>query len=123
MENKGLILSPILREGMVLQRDKTNRIYGTDSLAEMVTVSFNGKEYCARVSDNHEFSVELPPVPSGGPYCITVKGSSEITISDILFGDVYILSGQSNMELPVRRVLDVSAEEVSRTNILRYDSI
>lgn len=118
MENKGLILSPILREGMVLQRDKTNRIYGTDSLAEMVTVSFNGKEYCARVSDNHEFSVELPPVPSGGPYCITVKGSSEITISDILFGDVYILSGQSNMELPVRRVLDVSAEEVSRTNIL-----
>ncbi|MDF2942351.1 MAG: sialate O-acetylesterase [Herbinix sp.] len=116
MEEKGLVLSPILCDGMILQREVCNRIYGTEKKADTVTVCFMDKEYSARVEDNFDFSVELPPVEAGGPYRITVKGSSEITISDILFGDVYLLSGQSNMELPIRRVLDVSANEIKNTS-------
>ncbi|HWT73482.1 MAG TPA: sialate O-acetylesterase [Mobilitalea sp.] len=115
MNGKGLILAPIFSDGMILQRDTTNCIYGSDTKSETITVSFMNAEYSGKVNDNQEFSVTLPPVPAGGPYRMTIKGSNEIIISDILFGDVYILSGQSNMELPVRRVLEVSAEEISNT--------
>jgi sialate O-acetylesterase len=123
MFQTGLKLSPIFCDGMILQRDTINRIYGEETLAETVTISFMGEEYSTKVYDNCEFSIEIPPVPAGGPYTMTIQGSSRITISDILFGDVYILSGQSNMELPIRRVLDVSAEEISKTseqNIRQY---
>lgn len=115
MSNNGLSLSPILSDGMVLQRDTFNHIYGTETIADMVTVQFMNKKYTARVDKNHEFSVELPPTQAGGPYSITVCGSNEIILKDVLFGDVYILSGQSNMELPICRVLDVSAEEIKNT--------
>lgn len=115
MEEKGLKLAPIFCSGMILQRDTQNCIYGLDTEAQVVTVKFNGSEYTAKVEENNEFKIILPPVNAGGPYELTVIGSSEQTISDILFGDVYICSGQSNMELPIRRVLRVSKEEVSRT--------
>lgn len=116
MERGMLTLSPILCDGVILQRDSVNRIYGTETAKDTVTVHFMGNEYCAKVDQNFDFCVDLPPVAAGGPYSMTVTGSREITISDILFGDVYILSGQSNMELPIRRVLDVSAEEISKSS-------
>ena len=112
---QGLTLSPILCDGMILQRDVINFIYGSDTGASSVTVCFMNSEYKAKVEDNHDFCVELPPMEAGGPHDLTVKGSCEITIKDILFGDVYILSGQSNMVLPLRRVLDISAKEVEST--------
>lgn len=115
MSIKGLTLSPILCDGIILQRDVNNLIYGTDTEAVTVTVCFMGAQYNTKVDDNHEFFIELPPVEAGGPYSLTVKGSSEITLKDIWFGDVYILSGQSNMELPIRRVLDVSGDEIENT--------
>lgn len=116
MDTDRLILSPILCDGMILQRDEINYIYGKEMAAATVTVFFMGAEYCARTDENNDFCVELPPVAAGGPYTLTVKGSTEITLKDILFGDVYILSGQSNMELPLRRVLDVSAKEIKNTS-------
>lgn len=115
MCKNGLTLSPILCDGMILQRDTYNRIYGFDTDAASITVCFMDFEYYVKVDENHDFSMEIPPVAAGGPYSLTVKGSSEITISDILFGDVYILSGQSNMELPIRRVLDVSENEIENS--------
>lgn len=115
MKGTGLTLSPILCDGMVLQRDSNNCIYGTETKADTVTVHFLDSEYSAKINDDYEFNIVLPPVSAGGPYTITIKGSSEITITDILFGDVYLLSGQSNMELPIRRVLDVSGDEISKT--------
>jgi sialate O-acetylesterase len=116
MYEAGLKLPPIYCDGMILQRDSINRIYGTDTQADTVTVCFMDTEYKSKVNDDHEFCVELPPVAAGGPYSMTVAGSGKIIISDILFGDVYILSGQSNMELPVRRVLDISADEIGKTS-------
>lgn len=115
MEENGLTLAPILCDGMVLQRDAVNRIYGTETKAETVTVFFMNSRFSVPVDENSDFCVELPPVGAGGPCCIKIIGSREITINNILFGDVYILSGQSNMELPVRRVLDVSEEEIRDT--------
>ena len=114
MEKQGLMLAPILSDGMILQREISNYIYGREDIAASVIVSLLGVEYYTEVDEKHEFSVELPPFPAGGPYKITVKGSSEITLQDVLVGDVYLLSGQSNMELPIRRVLDVSGEEIAQ---------
>jgi sialate O-acetylesterase len=85
MKENELTLSPILCDGMILQRDVCNRIYGMETKADSVTVCFMDKEYSTRVDNNLEFSVELPPIAAGGPYSLTVKGSSEITLSDILF--------------------------------------
>lgn len=115
MDEGGLRLAPIFSDGMILQRDEINHIYGKEMLADTVTLDFLDHKYEARVNEAREFSIALPPVAAGGPYSIRITGSSTLTISDILFGDVYILSGQSNMELPIRRVLDVSAEEISQT--------
>ena len=114
MEKQGLMLAPILSDGMIFQREVSNYIYGREDMAASVIVSFMGADYYAEVDEKYEFYVELPPVPAGGPYKITVKGSSEITLQDVLVGDVYLLSGQSNMELPIRRVLDVSGEEIAQ---------
>ncbi len=114
MEKQGLMLAPILSDGMILQREVSNYIYGREDIAASVIVSLLGVEYYAEVDEKREFSVELPPFPAGGPYKITVKGSTEITLQDVLVGDVYLLSGQSNMELPIRRVLDVSGEEIAQ---------
>jgi sialate O-acetylesterase len=114
-KENGLKLAPILCNGMILQRDTQNLIYGIDSLSKTIVVEFMNQEYHSQVKETGEFSIELPPISAGGPYEMYIKGSSEIILSDIWFGDVFILSGQSNMELPIRRVLDVSAEEIGNT--------
>lgn len=116
MCNSGLKLSPMISDGMILQRDTVNYIYGSDYGVDEIVISFNGVEYRSGLDENSEFKIPLPPIKAGGPYDLTVKGSSEIIIRDILFGDVYICCGQSNMELPIRRVLRVSEQEVLHTD-------
>ena len=115
MEKSGLYLAPIFCDGVILQRDAENKIYGMDYDSHIVSVLFLGEEYVADVIDN-AFSIALPAMKAGGPYEIRVSGSSNITISDVYFGDVYWLAGQSNMELPIKRVLDVSGDEIKTTN-------
>lgn len=115
MDNKGLKLAPIFCDRMVLQRDTVNYIYGSDPETDEVTITLAGAEFCAKADEKHEFRISLPPMKAGGPYDLRIIGSSEIRITDVLFGDVYICSGQSNMELPVRRVLKVSEQEVRNT--------
>lgn len=115
MGEKGLTIAPIFGDGMILQRDTYNRIYGKETMASTVSVLFQDTIYSADVDCKNNFTIELPPVKAGGPYSMKVMGSSEIVFTDILFGDVYLLSGQSNMELPLQRVLDVSGEEIEQT--------
>ena len=115
MEKKGLKLAPIFCNGMILQRDTVNHIYGTDELCKNITIHFRNHEYHALVDENGDFCAEIPPVNAGGPYEMIIEGSESIHISDILFGDVFLLTGQSNMELPIRRVLDVSAKEIANS--------
>lgn len=116
LNNMGLVLAPIFCDGMILQRDTEVSIYGTDYMAESVSILFMGTKYSSKVTESGDFSVKLPPVAAGGPYDVTVVGSKTIRISDVFFGDVYLLAGQSNMELPLRRVMDVSSEEINCTN-------
>ncbi len=97
-------LPRLISDGMVLQRDTKVRIWGWSSPGEEIELSFNNIQYKTKASEGGSWEIALPPQSAGGPYEMILKGKNEIKVSDILFGDVWICSGQSNMELPMERV-------------------
>jgi len=94
-----LRLAPIFSDHMVLCRDRNVRIFGKAHSGDTVTVSIHDHIVSAAAVKGN-FEIILPPVPSGGPYTMTVTDCKSIlTFSDILIGDVYFAGGQSNMEM------------------------
>jgi len=94
-------LPNVLSSHMVLQRNQPIHLWGWASPDENVTVDFHGVRAIGTADDLGHWSVYLPPEPAGGPYALTVSASNTINLSDILVGDVWFASGQSNMELPL----------------------
>lgn len=103
-------LPSVLSDGMVLQRERPVRIWGTADPGEEVTVTFRKKKYAARADEAGKWQVVMPAMKAGGPYEMAVN---EVTVKDILIGDVWLCAGQSNMELTVARVADMFAKETS----------
>ncbi len=103
-------LPSLLSDGMVLQRDVPNKIWGTADAGESITVRWQKKTYTTTADDNGAWSVLLPATKAGGPYALLVGDQQ---VSNILVGDVWLCSGQSNMELPVSRVTDMFADEIA----------
>ncbi|MGC9150985.1 MAG: sialate O-acetylesterase [Microbacter sp.] len=97
-------LPKLVSNGMVLQRDVHVKVWGWADPSELVTVKFLGKTYSSTTDQHGNWSVMLPQLKAGGPFSMTIQGSNTIQLSNILIGDVWLCSGQSNMELPVRRV-------------------
>lgn len=91
-------LPKLVSDGMVLQRDSKVKIWGWASKNEKVAVKFKDKTYKTRADAKGQWSVLLAPMKAGGPYTMEITGRNEITINDILIGDVWLCSGQSNME-------------------------
>jgi sialate O-acetylesterase len=91
-------LPGLVSNGMVLQRNKTVHIWGWASADELVSVTFNGQTIKAKVKDDKRWDVYLSPMQAGGPYDMVVKGNNTIKLINILIGDVWLCSGQSNME-------------------------
>jgi len=87
---------------MVVQRDRPIHIWGWSDPGEAVSVSLNGATGTDTSDKYGRWSVYLPPEPAGGPYAINITGSSAITLEDVLIGDVWFASGQSNMEMPLK---------------------
>ncbi|MBR3057179.1 MAG: hypothetical protein IKG93_04325 [Clostridiales bacterium] len=108
-------LAGIFSSGMVLQRDKECAIWGKETQQSTVQVLFENKVYDAEVTDG-KFLVKLPAHEAVTDCRIEVSGSTKIVLEDVCFGDVYYLSGQSNMELPVYRTRDISAEEIDASD-------
>ncbi|ACU08178.1 protein of unknown function DUF303, acetylesterase putative [Flavobacteriaceae bacterium 3519-10] len=106
-------LPALVSDGMVLQRDQPVKIWGTADAGEKVQVKFQNKKYFVKADAKGNWSVSLPAQKAGGPYLMTVN---EITLNDILFGDVWLVSGQSNMELPMYRVKPLYEDELSSAN-------
>jgi sialate O-acetylesterase len=94
-------LPHMLSDHAVLQRQMPVHIWGWADAGEKVTVSFHGQTQMAVADDLGRWSVHLRPEQAGGPYVLTVQGSSTIRLEDILVGDVWFASGQSNMEMPL----------------------
>ncbi len=101
---------------MVLQRDVEIPIWGWASANEKIVVRFNGKTYKTTASASGEWKVNLRKMKSGGPYTMTVSGKNKVDIKDILIGDVWLCTGQSNMvhQLDIHDVL--YAEEIATAN-------
>src|SRR6201985_2899137 len=94
-------LPNVLSSHAVLQRDSPIHIWGWSDPNETVTVRFHDQTRTATANDLGPWSLWLMPEHAGGPYTLTAQGSSTVTLSDILIGDVWVASGQSNMEMPL----------------------
>ncbi|MFO1388396.1 sialate O-acetylesterase [Cellvibrio sp.] len=96
-------LPRLVSDGMVLQRDKPATLWGWADEGEQVTVAI-GKQKVTATTQDGRWQVKLKPLAAGGPYVLDIQGKNHIQVKDVLMGDVWIASGQSNMELPLRRV-------------------
>ena len=105
-------LPSLISDHMVLQRGTPVHIWGNAAPAEAVTVAFRGATRTATADDIGHWSVYLPPSDAGGPFELTVKGANAITLSDVLVGEVWVDSGQSNMEFALRTAMN-GADEVA----------
>lgn len=94
-------LPKIFGENMVLQRNKPIRIWGWVSVNEKVTVNFDKQTKITKADKSGKWEVMLSPEIAGGPYKLLVKGKNQISIDNVLVGEVWICSGQSNMQMPV----------------------
>lgn len=90
-------LPRLIRDSMILQRDDTVQLWGWASSHEKLQVRFKGKQYRTSADAKGNWSVKLPPTPAGGPYTIDITGKNKISLREVLFGDVWFCSGQSNM--------------------------
>ncbi|SFC70724.1 sialate O-acetylesterase [Spirosoma endophyticum] len=90
-------LPKLISDGMVLQRDATLKIWGWATPGERITIRFNKNNYKTVTEANGQWQVKLPPMPAGGPYSMDIVGNAQLTVKDILVGDVWFCSGQSNM--------------------------
>src|SRR5258708_4555035 len=88
-------------EGMVLQQKSKAKIWGTANKDEAVAVTFRGKKLDVERDDKGNWLAEIDTGDAGGPFEMTITGDNTITYKDILVGEVWICSGQSNMEWSV----------------------
>ena len=105
----------ILGSHMVLQRNAPIVLWGWDESGQKVTVSLGSDSTNTTTDGQGQWMVELKPLEAGGPHKIEIQGSSSITLEDILIGEVWLCSGQSNMEWTVRASLNPK-EEASNGN-------
>jgi sialate O-acetylesterase len=109
-------LPRLVRDSMILQRDANVKIWGWAAANEKVSVKFNGKIYKAKTGADNKWMVSLPATKAGGPYTIDIAASNRILIKEILFGDVWLCSGQSNM-VHQMNIHDVTyAKEIAAAN-------
>lgn len=116
-------LPRLVSDNMVLQRDTDVRVWGWASSEEKITVSFNKKNYTTQAGANGDWQVTLPRLKSGGPYTMLVKGNNnQVEIKNVMVGDVWVCSGQSNMELNMQRVEPLYKDLIADANneFIRY---
>ena len=94
-------LPKIFGDNMVLQRNKPINIWGWASPNEKVMVQFAKQSKNVTANNNGKWLVTLNAETAGGPYNLKVTGNNQIEISNILVGEVWVCSGQSNMEMPI----------------------
>lgn len=114
-------LPKILTSHAVLQRDQPIHIWGWSDPGEQVSVALDGANATTTGDRLGHWSLYLPPQSAGGPYTLTVAGTNKITLEDLLIGDVWFASGQSNMEMPLSgfagsAVVKNSAQEIKNAN-------
>ncbi len=118
-------LPALLADHMVIQRGLPVHVWGMAAPHEPVSATFRGETKSTAADDNGRFSIFLSPGEAGGPFQLIVKGSNTITLPDILVGDVWVASGQSNMEFAMNSLAnpqpEIAAAQYPRIRIFRVD--
>ena len=115
-------LPQLFQSGMVLQRGKPIPVWGKADAGEQVVVSWQKKQYTATADANGRWRVDLPKMKAGGPYTLEVSvvgGSANdaIQLTDVMVGDVWLLSGQSNIDVTIERVYPQYVDEIENFNL------
>ncbi len=106
-------LHALFTDGAVLQRELPVPVWGTANDGEKVTVSLAGQTATTTAKDG-KWQVKLKPLKAGGPHVLTVEGTNKLEVKDVLVGEVWLCSGQSNMAFTLNRA-DISAEAAAKS--------
>lgn len=110
-----LKLPSVIGSHMVLQRDQPVPLWGWEEPGTTVTATLGDTQRSAVAKADGHWMIELPAMPAGGPHQLKLAGSSEVVLDDVLFGEVWLCSGQSNMEWNVARSMNAE-EEIAAAN-------
>ncbi|HYL98508.1 MAG TPA: 9-O-acetylesterase, partial [Blastocatellia bacterium] len=108
----GVHLPSLFSDNMLLQRDRKVRIWGSAEPGERVRISLSepsGRSFAAALltaDSSGKWQTMIGPFHAGGPYVLTVAGKNTLTFNNVLIGDVWVCSGQSNMEFPLSNAKD-----------------
>jgi sialate O-acetylesterase len=118
-------LPALLADHMVMQRGLPVHVWGMAAPQESVTVTFRGETKSGTADDLGRWSIYLSPGEAGGPFQLTIKAANAIVLNDVLVGDVWVASGQSNMEFPMTGLTNAQAEiaaaQYPKIRIFRVD--
>jgi len=106
-------LPAIFSDHLVLQRDASVAVWGWAEPGEEVSVSVAGETKTAKASKDGKWMVKLAKLKAGGPHTMTVKGKNTLTVNDVLVGEVWLGSGQSNMAMTVQSSKDFEQEKAA----------
>lgn len=108
--NANVQLPLLFSDGMVLQREKPIPVWGWADSNEQIEVYFNNQIVITKADANGKWTLFLKPESAGGPFKLTVKGNNTIVLNNVLVGEVWICSGQSNMEFTINNVKNAEEE-------------
>ncbi|HEX9600710.1 MAG TPA: sialate O-acetylesterase [Mariniflexile sp.] len=108
--NANVELPLLFNDGMVLQRNEPIPVWGWANVNERIEVRFKEQVVKTKTDKNGKWSVRLKPEIAGGPYELIIKGKNTIIIKDVLVGEVWLCSGQSNMEFSVSQTVNAEQE-------------
>jgi sialate O-acetylesterase len=106
-------LPQLIGDGMVLQRGIPLKFWGWAAPAERIELKFAGHTYKTQTGADSSWEVKLPPMKAGGPYTLEIRATNHLAVNDILVGDVWFCSGQSNMVIPMERVKEKYPNDIA----------
>ena len=127
-------VSKLFSSHMVLQRDMPIHIWGLADAGEQINVSLDTSNASVKTNSIGQWSIYLPAHRAGGPYTLSIRAANTLQFDDIMMGDLWVASGQSNMELPLqgydpKTQIDNGPEEIAnakyaqiRLFLIKHDS-
>ncbi|TWT36073.1 hypothetical protein KOR34_09720 [Posidoniimonas corsicana] len=109
-------LPNIFSDHMVLQRNQANKVWGQAEPGESVRVTIADQSHEATADEEGLWSVELDSLDAGGPHTLLAKGKNEVAVNDVLVGEVWVCSGQSNMQWSINNSYDADLEKLVANN-------
>lgn len=106
-------LPSIFGSNMVLQQKQANRVWGWGDAGDKITVTIADQKQQTTVGDDGKWQVSLDPMPAGGPHRLAVSGHNKITFDNVMIGEVWLCSGQSNMQWSVGQANDPDLESLT----------